>query len=772
MKNRLSGRTRRLRVCISFICIHFFISFAYAQISFENADLNGADGLLFSSGMKQGFRVWKNLYSGVLDARSNAREALNAKPRLLTCFPQKLESLQNGSFLQIRNADGVFIYASDAGTLTRMSVTESLYPSPAVFARVRSNLIETSISPDGNWICMCKKKDSVFGSIVLASTQTGKELVLVEKTDFSFTKIPVLWSPDSRVLIYEKNNRLYFIEPKNAFDPALAEEKFRSIGEGSISSVQWAGGKKLIYIRGNSVFTLSAHELYTRSLYAAMLGTGKTAGNLPLSFDEDQDSFWTDTSGTRFVVVQGGQNVFYFNCADDGRIYNSAFFSLQNGPADFSVFWISSSEETAASYTADETLRPLVWTEYFAVDGARKSAAYILDTDSKKSARLPYAHFDALALPEGAVKPALSPDKTKLAFCTEEAVYVYNPRTWTAEHIFQDEKIISFCWKNASSVYTGGDETVREWELATDTKKILFLSSAGDFMWAEDGTTVVSTVKAGTFRYKPETNTWTAAEKAAERTRQTMNKRWRIISEDRSAGFYKNLFFVRSLRGPGKTLPLLSDISDQRTEEKKIALAFEAFDNNEYTACILNMLHERGLRASFFINGEFMRRFPESVKAIAAANHECASSFYTTVDLLSDDFIIDETFIRRGLARNEDEFYALTQKDLKLLWIPPYGKTSALIERAGMDAGYKMIKNPINRRTEFLSETAKNCDGILSAQTIADICANVQSEDIILIPCGVKGSCSVTGVCDKLEVLINAVSESGYTILPVSALVY
>ena len=177
------------------------------------------------------------------------------------------------------------------------------------------------------------------------------------------------------------------------------------------------------------------------------------------------------------------------------------------------------------------------------------------------------------------------------------------------------------------------------------------------------------------------------------------------------------------------------------------------------------------MSATFFINGEFLRRFPDTVQAIAADKHECVSSFYTTVDLLSDDFIIDENFIRRGLARNEDEFYALTQQDLKLLWYPPYGRFSEFIEKAGAAAGYKMIKNPIRPHTSGTPD-GSSCTDVLSSESIARICADLKAGDVILLPCGGKGSCFSSRICDKIDVLINAVLESGYTLLPVSALVY
>ena len=132
-------------LCTILMCIT--ASAVWAQITFEDVDLNGADGLLFSVRMQNGNRSRKNLYLAELDPHAQNEYAALNEPRLLTCFPQKLETLQNGKFLQIRNADGVFIYGLNTQTLSCVSPICSLYPSPALHARVRDNLVETAVSP-------------------------------------------------------------------------------------------------------------------------------------------------------------------------------------------------------------------------------------------------------------------------------------------------------------------------------------------------------------------------------------------------------------------------------------------------------------------------------------------------------------------------------------------------------------------------------------------------------------------------------------------------
>ena len=773
-----------LRVLFVAFILHAIAVPACAQVVFENVDLNDADGLLFSALIKSGPLSWKNLYSAKIDAVNRSAAASQKAPELLTCFPQKLDSLQNGKFLQIRNADGVFIYTDSgsansstfsSGTLQCVSSTSSLYPLPQ--NRARDNLMETAVSPDGNWICLFRKTDALSGSMVLASTKTGKEFVLAEKADFSFTDIPVRWSPDSEVLVYEKNKRLYFIEPKNAFDPALAEEKFRTIGEGTISCISWATPKKLIYIHGDLIFSLFTNELYTRALYAAVLGTGKIAGRLPWRFDCENDLFWTDETGMRFVVVQAGKNIFYFDLEREDALYNCAFLPVSGAASSFAVFWTVQNANAVpdaganvnASATTSAKTVPIVWSEYFSENGERKSGAYILKTLHMPAEAASAARFVRLSVPDGALKPQLSPDKKKIAFCADGTLFVYSPDTWETPASYSDEKVVSFAWRTSSSLYVGGNETVRAWNYGDGTKDVLFLSAAGEFSWDADGKTVTATVGAGTFTYDETFRTWRPAETSVEHKRKYMNARARILFEQKNSGFYANFPVVRFLQGPSRNLPLFAAKAQVKAPKGKVALAFDALDSKDSVPYILNALSTRGLSATFFINGEFMRRFPESAGAVCAKGHECASLFYTGADLLSDDFIIDDNFIRRGLARNEDEFYALTGKDLSLFWHAPYCRSNSLIKQAGKDAGYTFVDTLV---CAYRAAGRQGEGVLLSSELIADMCSELFDGAVVLLPCGPLGTCHGTVICDKLEVLISAILEAGYTIVPVSQLVY
>ena len=72
------------------------------------------------------------------------------------------------------------------------------------------------------------------------------------------------------------------------------------------------------------------------------------------------------------------------------------------------------------------------------------------------------------------------------------------------------------------------------------------------------------------------------------------------------------------------------------------------------------------------MNGEFIRRYPDAVREIADSGHEVGSLFYAYFNMTDARFTVDSDFVKSGLARNEDDYYAATGRELSLLWHAPY----------------------------------------------------------------------------------------------------
>ena len=63
---------------------------------------------------------------------------------------------------------------------------------------------------------------------------------------------------------------------------------------------------------------------------------------------------------------------------------------------------------------------------------------------------------------------------------------------------------------------------------------------------------------------------------------------------------------------------------------------------------------------------------PTLVKEIADSGHEVGSLFYAYFNMTDSRFAVDRDFVKGGLARNEDDYFAATGRELSLLWHAPY----------------------------------------------------------------------------------------------------
>ena len=103
-------------------------------------------------------------------------------------------------------------------------------------------------------------------------------------------------------------------------------------------------------------------------------------------------------------------------------------------------------------------------------------------------------------------------------------------------------------------------------------------------------------------------------------------------------------------------------------EEKKIALSFDAAWGNEDTAKILEILKKNNVRVTFFMTGGWIEKYPDDVKAIAAAGHDLGnhSENHKQMSQLSAEQCKEE------LLKPHEKVKALTGKEM-ILFRPPFG---------------------------------------------------------------------------------------------------
>ena len=179
---------------------------------------------------------------------------------------------------------------------------------------------------------------------------------------------------------------------------------------------------------------------------------------------------------------------------------------------------------------------------------------------------------------------------------------------------------------------------------------------------------------------------------------------------------------------------------------------------------ILYVLKKYKIPATFFINGEFIRRYPKETVQVAKSGYECGSMFFTALDLTSKDFVVDEDFVRRGLARNEDEFFQTTGKELSLLWHAPFYKADSEVKKAGKNCGYSYVEaGRFSLDTITLEEAARGKPGYLSALELVSFYAqNLVDGSVIPVSTGLSKGTRSDWLYEKLDLLVSLLLSNGY----------
>ncbi|MDE5932446.1 MAG: polysaccharide deacetylase family protein [Lachnospiraceae bacterium] len=190
------------------------------------------------------------------------------------------------------------------------------------------------------------------------------------------------------------------------------------------------------------------------------------------------------------------------------------------------------------------------------------------------------------------------------------------------------------------------------------------------------------------------------------------------------------------------------------TEEKKIALSFDAAWGNEDTAELLEILKEHDLKVTFFMTGGWVESYPEDVKAILAAGHDLGnhSENHKNMSELSDE-------------EKKEEILSVHQKVQEItgyemfLFRPPYGDyDNALIDVLKENEYYA-----IQWDVDSLDWKNEGVDEILETVTQHK---NLGNGSIILCHNGAEYT------AEALDTLINELEAQGYEIVPISELIY
>ena len=638
----------------------------FAEITFSSPNLNEENEVLFAlnhkiSGSTEYTTVFK---SKIKDGKAEYF------PQAVTCFPEKLAAFAGAEKLLVRNRYGRAIYDFGQKKLQWISRASAIPENAA-------SPLPAEISATGLWYCDIERLDVFKGRLCVTEVSSGRRIVLNDNCPFSYSNVPVKWSPDGTNFLYEKDGAVYFCNPELLFKKVLIQEEFRKLGDGAIHNTVWNDSGTITYISKDLIFQIDIKELFTLGLYGDFIQLGKIVGRLPQKFDGRTDRFWINKDGTEFVVIRGDEVVSYYRrkSGKEGGafvqiLYSCSFSEPEMTPLKFDVFWTEAGEAVLCAKLAKRG------------NGKQSSAVYTIGSNGKMSRRI--------LVQDTHNGISIGPDKMFIGITTGENTYIYSIKNFQMYHQIKGERVVSIVWRDNGNLILGGVRNVMKLSLADNSLENLFASSASGASWNQDGEIVLDNGIDKELYVCNEDGSW-RKESCGLPKGGLQNSNYRVFCGTTRNARFANSLYVRTLKGDITTRALVAKSARLNNVDNQAALVFDADENPDGLNAVLAICHNYGIKCNFFFNGEFIRRYPDETKEIAKSGHECAAIFFNNIDLTNKFVYNDPKFISKGLARLEDEFFQCSGHELSLFWHAPFNKADEKIKEEGAAAGYHYI---------------------------------------------------------------------------------
>ena len=186
-------------------------------------------------------------------------------------------------------------------------------------------------------------------------------------------------------------------------------------------------------------------------------------------------------------------------------------------------------------------------------------------------------------------------------------------------------------------------------------------------------------------------------------------------------------------------------------DQKMVSLSFDAAWGNEDTEELIGILGKHDIKATFFVVGEWVDKYPESVKALHDAGHEVMNH--------SDDHAHFTKLSKQEMQDNinacNDKIEAVTGVR-PTLFRPPYGEYDDNVVLATRDMGMEPIQWDVD---------SLDWKDLSAAEITKRVTSKVQSGSIVLFHNAAKHT------PEALPGIIETLLQDGYTFVPISQLI-
>lgn len=197
-----------------------------------------------------------------------------------------------------------------------------------------------------------------------------------------------------------------------------------------------------------------------------------------------------------------------------------------------------------------------------------------------------------------------------------------------------------------------------------------------------------------------------------------------------------------------KKLPIYS----VQTDEKKIAITFDAAWTNQDTDQLIKILKKHSAKATFFIVGDWAEKFPESVKVFHNAGHTIAnhSDTHKAFSKCSREEIQNE------IVSCNKRLEAITGDKITLLRAPSGDYTDQ-----SMEVAKALEMETIQWNVDSLDYT-----GLSVEEIVQRVLSRTENGSIVLFHNGVDNT------AEALDKILTELSARGYAFVSVDDLIY
>lgn len=189
------------------------------------------------------------------------------------------------------------------------------------------------------------------------------------------------------------------------------------------------------------------------------------------------------------------------------------------------------------------------------------------------------------------------------------------------------------------------------------------------------------------------------------------------------------------------------------TDEKKIAISFDAAWGADDTDELLRILAENDVKATFFMCGYWVDDYPEEVIKIASAGHDLGNHSATHPHMSA----LSKEQIKAELSKTHEKIYNLTGIESEL-FRPPFGEYTNSVIEAAEEEGYYTIQWDVDSLDWKELGVEHEINQVLNHKHLGNGSIVLFHNDAKFTP-------------QALGTIIKGLKEKGYEIVPISELI-